>query len=114
MGVIGALAAGGADVLAAKMPIENNAVYILRKITIVATFMTKIIFSDPGQKYLTKGKLSFMKADDNRKVGAVFNTALVFPALFCSCFHFYELSKKPAGKDRSLAIVGETSNMVQM
>ncbi|KAJ4208871.1 hypothetical protein NW759_013633 [Fusarium solani] len=113
MGVIGALAAGGADFLVAKMPIENKAVSTLRTITTVTTVISKIIFSGPGQKYLTGGKLSFMKVDDNRKVGAVFNTVLVFPALFCTCYHFYELSNKPVSKERSLAIIGETSSMVQ-
>ncbi|KAF5649805.1 uncharacterized protein FTJAE_769 [Fusarium tjaetaba] len=113
MGVIGALAAGGADFLVAKMPIENSAVSTMRTITTVTTVVSKIIFSGPGQKYLAKGYLSFMKANDNRKVGAVFNTALVFPALFCTCYHFYELSKKPVSKERSLAIIGETSSMVQ-
>ncbi|KAL5584370.1 hypothetical protein FOVSG1_013759 [Fusarium oxysporum f. sp. vasinfectum] len=113
MGVIGALAAGGADFLVAKMPIENKAVSTMRTITTVTTVISKIIFSGPGQKYLAKGYLSFMKANDNRKVGAVFNTALVFPALFCTCYHFYELSKKPVSKERSLAIIGETSSMVQ-
>ncbi|KAG7427162.1 hypothetical protein Forpi1262_v011431 [Fusarium oxysporum f. sp. raphani] len=85
----------------------------LSTITTVTTVASKIIFSGPGQKYLAKGYLSFMKANDNRKVGAVFNTALVFPALFCTCYHFCELSKKPVSKERSLAIIGETSNMVQ-
>lgn len=113
MGVIGAAAAGGADFLVAKMPIENKAVSVLRKVTTVTTIMSKLIFSGPGQKYLATGPLSFLKANDNRKVGAVFNTVLVFPALFCSCYHFYELSKKPASKERSLAIIGETSSMVQ-
>ncbi|KAI9371420.1 hypothetical protein BJX61DRAFT_548260 [Aspergillus egyptiacus] len=113
MGVIGAAAAGGADFLAAKMPIENKSVSTLRSITTVATVLSKIIFSGPGQKYLARGKLSFLKVNDNRKIGAVFNTALVFPALFCSCYHFYELSKQPPSKQRSLAIIGETSSMVQ-
>ncbi|XEU97491.1 hypothetical protein FSHL1_002777 [Fusarium sambucinum] len=113
MGVIGALATGGADFLVAKMPIENKAVSTMRTITTVTTVMSKIIFSGPGQKYLAKGHLSFMKVDDNRKMGAVFNTVLVFPALFCSCFHFYELSKKPESTERSLAIIGETSTIVQ-
>jgi len=113
MGVIGAAAAGGADVLVAKMLIENTAISVLRKVTTVATVMSKLIFSGPGQKYLATGKLSFLKADDNRKVGAVFNSVLVFPSLICSCYHFYKLSKKPVGKKRSLAIIGETSSMVQ-
>jgi hypothetical protein len=113
MGVIGAAAAGGADFLVSKMPIENKSVSTLRKVTTVATIMSKIIFSGPGQKYLAKGALSFIKVNDNRKVGAVFNTILVFPALFCSCYHFYELSKKLPNKERSLAIIGETSSMVQ-
>ncbi|KAF4339364.1 hypothetical protein FBEOM_6778 [Fusarium beomiforme] len=113
MGVIGALAAGGADFLVAKMPIENKAVSTMRTVTTVTSIVSKIIFSGPGQKYLANGYLSFMKADDSRKMGAVFNTALVFPALFCTCYHFYELSKEPVGKERSLAIIGETSSMVQ-
>ncbi|PCD34785.1 hypothetical protein AU210_007381 [Fusarium oxysporum f. sp. radicis-cucumerinum] len=71
----------------------------LSTITTVTTVASKIILSGPGQKYLAKGYLSFMKANDNRKVGAVFNTALVFPALFCTCYHFYELSKKPVNKE---------------
>ncbi|KAF4970562.1 hypothetical protein FZEAL_10010 [Fusarium zealandicum] len=113
MGVIGALAAGGADFLVAKMPVENKAISTMRTVTTVTSVISKIIFSGPGQKYLAKGHLSFIKADDNRKVGAIFNTALVFPALFCTCYHFYELSKKPVSKERSLAIIGETSSMVQ-
>ncbi|PSS14759.1 hypothetical protein M430DRAFT_141905 [Amorphotheca resinae ATCC 22711] len=113
MGVIGAAAAGGADALVAKMPLDNTAISVLRKITTVATIMSKLIFSGLGQKYLATGRLSFLKANDNRKVGAVFNTALVFPALICTCYHFYELSQKPVSKERSLAIIGETSSMVQ-
>jgi hypothetical protein len=113
MGVIGAVAAGGADALVAKMPLENTAVAILRKVTTVAIVMSKLVFSGPGQIYLATGKLSFLKADDNRKVGAVVNSFLVFPALICTCYHFYELSKKSEGKERSCVIIGETSSMVQ-
>ncbi|EXM24867.1 hypothetical protein RAB80_002454 [Fusarium oxysporum f. sp. vasinfectum] len=97
MGVIGALAAGGADFLVAKMPIKNKAVFTMRTITTVTTVLSKIILSLRSWS----------------EVGAVFNTVLVFPALFCTCYHFYELSKKPVSKMRSLAIIGETSNMVQ-
>jgi hypothetical protein len=49
---------------------------------------------------------------DGRGVGAVVDGVLVIPALFCSCWHFYELSKKPAGRSRSIAIVDQTSNVV--
>ncbi|KUJ09027.1 uncharacterized protein LY89DRAFT_711310 [Mollisia scopiformis] len=113
MGVIAAAASGGADALVAKMPLDNTAVADLRKITTVATIMSKLIFSGPSQKYLATSRLSFLKANDPRKVGAVFNSLPVFPSLICSCYHFYELSQKPVGKERSLAIIGETSSMVQ-
>jgi len=49
---------------------------------------------------------------DGRGVGAIVDGVLVIPALFCSCWHFYELSEKPAGRSRSIAIVDETSNVV--
>ncbi|MEV3853787.1 hypothetical protein AB0J38_05615 [Streptomyces sp. NPDC050095] len=35
----------------------------------------------------------------------------MIPALACSAYHFYELSQKPAGSPRSIAIVEETSNL---
>lgn len=113
IGVIGAVAAAGADALVAKMPLENEAVDWIGKGTSALTIASKLIFSGFVQDRLDAGgKLKFLKVDDNRQTGAIVNSCLVFPALFCTCFHFYELSKKPEGKKRSCAIIGETSQMV--
>jgi hypothetical protein len=113
IGVIGAVAAAGADALVAKMPLENEAVDWIGKGTSALTIASKLIFSGFVQDRLDAGgKLKFLKVDDNRQTGAIVNSCLVFPALFCTCFHFYELSKKPEGKERSCAIIGETSQMV--
>jgi len=113
MGIIAVVAAGGTDALIAEMPLNNAPLSAIRKATTVCTVMSKLVFSGPGQQYLATGKLSFLKADDNRKVGAVLNSVLVLPALICSCYHFYELSEKPESKERSLTIIGEPSSMVQ-
>ncbi len=112
MGIIGALGAGAADTLVRKMPLQNTAMSRLRRATTVVTVASKLCFSGLGQKYLTIGKLSFLKVNDNRKVGAVVNSFLVFPALICSCYHFAELAEKPESKERSCAILGETASMV--
>ncbi|CAN9347874.1 unnamed protein product [Alternaria sp. RS040] len=113
IGVIGAVAAAGADALVAKMPLENEAVDWIGKGTSALTITSKLVFSGFVQDRLDAGgKLKFLKVDDNRQTGAIVNSCFVFPALFCTCFHFYELSKKPEGKERSCAIIGETSQMV--
>ncbi|RYC81422.1 hypothetical protein BFJ63_vAg15678 [Fusarium oxysporum f. sp. narcissi] len=44
-GVVGALAAGGADFLVAKIPIKNKVVSTMRTITTVTTVVSKIILS---------------------------------------------------------------------
>ena len=104
MGIIGALAAGGAEALVAKMAMDNTAISVLRKATTVATVASKIVFSGAGQKYLATSKLSFLEATDNRKVGTIFNSVLVLPAPICTCYHFAELTEKPESKIRSCAI----------
>ena len=113
MGIIGAVAARGAAARGAQRPNEPPALAARPTAPPLVTVASKLVFSGPGQKYLATGKLSFLKANDNRKVGTVINSILVLPALSCTCFHFYELSQKSESKERSCAIVGETSSMVQ-
>jgi hypothetical protein len=46
-----------------------------------------------------------------RANGAKLDAVLVIPALVISCIHFSQLAQKPAGKQRSIAIMDETSFM---
>lgn len=43
--------------------------------------------------------------------GAVVDAVLVIPSLVITCIHFSQLGQKPAGKERSIAIIDETSFM---
>ncbi|WP_293929176.1 hypothetical protein [Sphingobacterium sp. UBA6320] len=52
-----------------------------------------------------------LAAGDGRATGAIVNSILILPALFCSCWHFYELAQEKESATRSVAIINETSNM---
>jgi hypothetical protein len=113
MGAIGSLAAAGANALVSKMPIEDPAVAVLSLVTSGFTVASKLLFSGFVQGKLDPvGKLGALKVSDNRQVGAVVNVFLGLPTLFCTCWHFEELTHKPAGSTRSLAIIGETASLV--
>lgn len=46
-----------------------------------------------------------------RASGAKWDAVLVIPSLVITCIHFSQLAQKPAGKERSIAIIDETSFM---
>ncbi|PYH95696.1 hypothetical protein BO71DRAFT_473594 [Aspergillus ellipticus CBS 707.79] len=113
LGIIVASFEGGGNALVPKAPIDNFAVGVISDVTTAATVISKIIFSGPVQSRLgaSGSKFSGLAVDDGRATGAIVNTVLVVPALFVTGWHFYELSSKPEGADRSAAIVGEVSNL---
>ena len=105
LNVLGGVTDGVATVLVPKYPIANDAVNWVNRVTLGLRLLNKVVFSGPVQK-----KLSGPDADGRAK-GAIVDAVLVIPALFCSCWHFYELSKDPAGAERSEAIIEETGNI---
>ncbi|KAL6411777.1 hypothetical protein AUP68_04154 [Ilyonectria robusta] len=113
VGAIQAASAGVADILAPKDPIENKIVSYFMDATTAIVLMANLMFCGPVQeKFKAPGsRFSFLAAEDGRATGAVVNAILVVPALVGTGWHFYELSEKPPGKDRSAAIVGEVSNL---
>ncbi|KAJ6186636.1 hypothetical protein N7519_007937 [Penicillium mononematosum] len=113
LGVIVAAFEGGGNALVPKAPIDNTAVTVISDVTIAAVIVSKLIFSGPVQSRLgaSSSKFSGLAVDDGRATGAIVNTILIFPALFATGWHFYELSGKPEGAERSAAIVGEVSNL---
>ena len=111
--VVKAVATGAADVLAPKDPIENTFVADCMKGTTAAGVVSQLIFCGPAQKRFkaSSGKFAGLAVEDGRATGAIVDAILVVPALCITCYHFSELSAKPAGRTRSAAIVGEVSNL---
>ncbi|KAI9046010.1 uncharacterized protein KD926_005956 [Aspergillus affinis] len=113
LGVIVAAFEGGGNALVPKSPVENTAVGVISDVTTAAVVVSKIVFSGPVQSKLgaSSSKFSGLAVDDGRATGAIVNSVLIIPALFVTGWHFYELSEKPEGAERSAAIVGEVSNL---
>ncbi|MDH5826429.1 hypothetical protein [Sphingobacterium faecium] len=113
LGVLGAGSSGITATLVPKMPIKNEVVSYINTGTTFFSVIAKIIFSGPAQDHFgsSKGIMNNLKAGDGRATGAIVNSILVFPALFCSCWHFYELSQEKESATRSASIITETSNV---
>ncbi|MEG4574225.1 hypothetical protein QUA56_16270 [Microcoleus sp. N3A4] len=111
--IVGAAGQGLANLLVPFDPIQQPAVQWINRGTVMVRVLAKIIFSGPAQsKFKGSPKLSRLSVVDGRGVGAIVDGVLVIPALFCSCWHFSELSQKPADRSRSIAIVDEISNVM--
>jgi hypothetical protein len=110
LGIIAAITSAGADLLIAKMPLQNTYVAQARLEVTVLT----IFFSGPAQSKL-EAKLPKFKilAKDSRQPGAVVNCILVIPALAFTCYHFYELAQREDCAERNCAIMGQTACIVQ-
>ncbi|GAA1364344.1 hypothetical protein [Streptomyces beijiangensis] len=111
-GVSGGLANAVSNYVVPNDPIDNPYVSAVATATTAVRILCKLIFSGPAQaKFATTAKLGSLAVSDGRGVGAIVDAVLVIPSLACSAYHFYELSQKPVGSPRSIAIVEETSNL---
>jgi len=109
-GILSGVSAGGGSALVPHDPIANQAVSYISTATTGIRILAKILFSGPAQKKMTgRVVLKNLTVDDPRGVGSIIDAVLVIPAYACTAWHFYELSKDPAGGTRSIAIVDETS-----
>lgn len=81
--------------------------------TTVAGLVFKIIFSGPvqGRLAVSGSGFSALAVQDGRATSADVSSILVIPSLFVKGWHFYELSQKPAGIERSAAVVSEFSEL---
>ena len=110
--VLGGVSSGLTGALVPVDAIENTAITWISRTTTGIRILCKLIFSGPAQKkFASSIKFKALSVSDGRGVGAIVDAVLVVPALVCTCWHFYELSEKPAGANRSIAIVNETSNL---
>lgn len=112
-GVVVAGTQGAAGALAPRDPIENSIVNAISNATTVAGVVNKVLFSGQVQKRLATSstKFSGLAVNDGRATASIVDVILIFPALFVSGWHFYELSEKPAGKERSAAILMEVTRL---
>ncbi|MCX2585609.1 hypothetical protein [Pedobacter sp. MR22-3] len=113
LGVLSAGTNGIANFLVPQDAIQNSAVSWISNFTTGVTILSKIIFSGPAQRKFaaSASTMKYLSVNDGRSTGAIINSVLIIPALFCTCWHFYELSQDTSGDVRSNAIIGETSNM---
>jgi hypothetical protein len=113
MGVAGSGIKASGGFLVPTKPIKEEAVRIVSDITDAVVITAAIIFSGPAQKALgaNKGAFKVLATADGRGTGAIVNAILVVPALFVSGWHFYELSSEVASRDRTVAILGEVTNL---
>jgi len=91
-------------------PIQSLPINELRYGTLCLRTMFKLVYSASFQRWLSGGE-NPLPGQDYRATSAVIDNILVIPAAVCSVWHFYELSKDPAGDERSAAIIGEIGNV---
>ena len=102
---ISGIAAGAASGLTAAFAtpyaIDNNDVSTVASACTGLTLLAKFYF---------KFK-SFADEAEAKKVGAGIDALLALIAIAPSCYHFFELSKDPVSKQRTLAFMDETGNL---
>lgn len=108
-----AVLGGAADIMVASDPIDTATVSALGLATTVGGLVSKIIFSGSvqGRLAVSSSGFSALTVQDGRTTSAIVSWIIVIPSLFVTGWHFYELSQKPAGTERSAAIVSEVSKL---
>jgi hypothetical protein len=104
------------SVLAAPYPIQHPVMSKMSSMCSGATLLGKISFKI-GPSAIAKargmtnpGEIAKL-GDTMKQIGSAFDAGIAIIALVPTCFHFYELSKNEASKDRTEAIIDETSNV---
>jgi hypothetical protein len=115
-GAIGAVMTGLPSVLAAPYPIKHPVMSKMSSMCSGATLLGKIAFkigpsaiakargiSDPGQ--------TAQLTETMKKIGSAFDASIAIIALVPTCYHFVELGRNEASKERTEAIIDESSNV---
>jgi hypothetical protein len=111
------LIAGASDGVALTLvpehPISDTAVYWIRRATVGARCLAKLVFNASAQAYFAAKKnfLKRLKVDDGRATGAVVDAILLIPAFFCTAWHFAELKSVKDDKSKDRAILEETATI---
>jgi hypothetical protein len=72
-----------------------------------------LTFWGPVQNQLAVSNTNFrgLAVNEGRATSEIQNSLLVITGFADTAYHFYELSQKPAGQERSAAIIGEVNNV---
>lgn len=110
IGGVGAGANFAANFLSPRDPLVNDIVSGLSTVISGTTLVSKLAFTGAAKLSSKKGKEALAAI---RLAKVTVDAVLVLPALFCSAWHFYELSLSSTkrGKQRDAAILEETSSL---
>ncbi|PON21570.1 hypothetical protein TGAM01_v209601 [Trichoderma gamsii] len=107
----------------AALPSGDNSFAMPSGIVGLIVFATEAVAANVAPRYpveneavgawfkASSSKFAWLMLNDGRAVGAIIDSILTIPTLCCAGYHFFELSKKPAGQERSAAIIGEVYNI---
>ena len=115
-GAIGAVMTGLPSVLAAPYPIQHPVMSKMSSMCSGATLLGKISFKigpyaiAKARGITDQGQVAKL-GDTMKQIGSAFDAAIAIIALVPTCYRFFELSQKEASKDRTEAIIDETSNV---
>ncbi|MEH2252716.1 hypothetical protein [Nostoc sp.] len=115
-GAVGAIAAGLSTVLAQPYPIQNAVMSKLSSLTTGATLLGKVAFYIAPKAIAKKrgitdaGEIQSLTTK-TKKIGTGFDAVIAVLALVPTCYHLSELSSYPASRNRTEAILDETSNI---
>ncbi|MBD2542341.1 hypothetical protein [Planktothricoides raciborskii] len=115
-GAVGAMSAGLATVLAQPYPIQNAVMSKISSVSTGATLLGKVAFYAAPKAIAKKrgitdaGEIQSLTTK-TKKIGTGFDATIAVLALLPTCYHFSELSSYPASRNRTEAILDETSNI---
>ncbi|PYS94498.1 MAG: hypothetical protein DMF64_00545 [Acidobacteria bacterium] len=115
-GAVGAVMVGLPSVLAAPYPIQHPVMSKISSTCSGATLLGKIAFkiapsAIAKKRGITDAGEKEALAETMKKIGSGFDALIAVIALVPTCYHFYELSKYEASKERTEVIIDETSNV---
>jgi hypothetical protein len=99
--IVGGGSRAAANILVPRYPLEGLLERYYSVLTVGAFLLNKIVW----------GIMGVAGHKTARKWGAGIDAVLVLPSCVFTCIHFYQLSNKPEGKERTIAILDETSFM---
>jgi hypothetical protein len=112
LGVVAASFNAVAGFISPRYPIENEVAAGFNIGLSSLCLLNKGLFSGVVQKKIGAiPKIKFFEVKNARGVGAAVDAVLALAGAGFTGYHFYELSSKPAGKERSQAILEESGNV---
>jgi hypothetical protein len=110
--IVGGIFQAVANELVPHDPLEDEIVSGISLAFTGIRILCKVCFATCVQKKIASISSGEYNVEDYRGVGAVIDAALVFGSLFGSICHFMQLARQPDNGDRTIAILDETSTLL--